>query len=101
MIAVVDAYDAMTNDRSYRTAMPVSRAMKELKRCAGSQFDSFIVSKFLRMLKENQSNVEMAACERKGKRKIRSALHSPPQIKKKSIIVYIRSCIVAIYWMSP
>ena len=53
VIAVVDAYDAMTNDRSYRKAMPVSRAMEELKRCAGSQFDPFIVSEFLGMLKEN------------------------------------------------
>ena len=53
VIAVVDAYDAMTNDRSYRSAMPPSRAMAELKRCAGSQFDPFIVSEFLQMLKEN------------------------------------------------
>lgn len=53
VIAVVDAYDAMTNDRSYRPAMSVSRAMAELKRCAGSQFDPYIVSEFLQMLKEN------------------------------------------------
>lgn len=53
VIAVVDAYDAMTNDRSYRAAMPVDKAMEELKRCAGSQFDPYIVSEFLRMLKEN------------------------------------------------
>ena len=52
MIAVVDAYDAMTNNRSYRLAMPVERAVEELKRCAGSQFDPFIVSEFLRMLRE-------------------------------------------------
>lgn len=53
VIAVVDAYDAMTNTRSYRFAMSVSDAMAELKRCAGSQFDPHIVSEFLRMLKEN------------------------------------------------
>lgn len=52
IIAVVDAYDAMTNDRAYRPAMPVSKAVAELKRCAGSQFDPFIVSEFLGMLKE-------------------------------------------------
>ena len=52
VIAVVDAYDAMTNNRSYRLAMPVERAVEELKRCAGSQFDPFIVSEFLRMLRE-------------------------------------------------
>ena len=58
VISVVDAYDAMTNDRSYRTAMPVSKAMEELKRCAGTQFDPYIVSEFLEMLKENPLNTE-------------------------------------------
>ncbi|MDY3282595.1 diguanylate cyclase domain-containing protein [Dysosmobacter sp.] len=53
VIAVVDAYDAMVNNRSYRQAMSVPRAMEELKRCAGSQFDPYIVSEFLRSLKEN------------------------------------------------
>lgn len=53
VISVVDAFDAMTNDRSYRQAMSVSSAMNELKKCAGSQFDPFIVSEFLRMIKEN------------------------------------------------
>ena len=52
VIAVVDAYDAMTNNRSYRHAMSPSEAMAELKRCAGSQFDPFIVSEFLQLLKE-------------------------------------------------
>ena len=53
VIAVVDAYDAMTNRRSYRHAMSPANAMEELKRCAGSQFDPFIVSEFVRMLREN------------------------------------------------
>ena len=53
VIAVVDAYDAMTNDRAYRQAMSPAEAINELKRCAGSQFDPFIVSEFVSMLKEN------------------------------------------------
>ena len=53
VIAVVDAYDAMTNNRSYRHSMSPADAMAELKRCAGSQFDPFIVSEFLCTLKEN------------------------------------------------
>ena len=52
VIAVVDAYDAMINNRSYRQSMSVPKAMEELKRCAGSQFDPYIVSEFLRSLKE-------------------------------------------------
>ncbi|MDD6041295.1 MAG: diguanylate cyclase [Clostridia bacterium] len=53
VIAVVDAYDAMTNTRSYRAAMSPIKAMDELKQCAGTQFDPFIVSEFLQMLKES------------------------------------------------
>lgn len=53
IIAVVDAYDAMINNRSYKSAISVSSAMEELEQCAGSQFDPFIVSEFLLMLKEN------------------------------------------------
>ena len=53
VISVVDAYDAMVSDRAYRAAMSQEKAMEELKRCAGTQFDPFIVGEFLRMLKEH------------------------------------------------
>lgn len=52
IIAVVDAYDAMTNDRVYRKALPESVARSELLLCAGSQFDPNIVQEFIRMLEE-------------------------------------------------
>ncbi|SCE53330.1 HDIG domain-containing protein, partial [Streptomyces sp. Termitarium-T10T-6] len=39
VVAVADAFDAMTSTRSYRRARPVPAALAELKRCAGSQFD--------------------------------------------------------------
>ena len=58
VIAVVDAYDAMTNTRAYRQAMPVSAAKAELKRCAGSQFDPFIVSEFLALLKDREQETD-------------------------------------------
>lgn len=63
VIAVVDAYDAMTNTRSYRAAMPVSAAKAELKRCAGSQFDPFIVTEFLELLKEQEKEEDRPAEE--------------------------------------
>jgi two-component system, cell cycle response regulator len=43
IIAVCDAYSAMTADRSYRKARTPDGALAELQRCAGSQFDPAIV----------------------------------------------------------
>ncbi|MFJ4963715.1 HD-GYP domain-containing protein [Streptomyces sp. NPDC088729] len=43
VVAVADAFDAMTSTRSYRRARPVPAALAELKRCAGSQFDPVMV----------------------------------------------------------
>ncbi len=47
ILAIVDAFDAMTNDRPYRPAMSREAAVAELKNYAGSQFDSDLVEKFL------------------------------------------------------
>jgi putative nucleotidyltransferase with HDIG domain len=38
LIAVADAFDTMTTDRSYRSAISIDKAVKELNDCAGSQF---------------------------------------------------------------
>ncbi|WP_349670973.1 PAS domain S-box protein [Lacrimispora sp.] len=47
ILAVADAYDAMTNNRSYRKALDCQTAMEEIGRCSGTQFDPFIVTIFL------------------------------------------------------
>ncbi len=47
IIAVADAYDAMTSERSYRAAMNQEEAIKELTRCSGTQFDPKIVEIFV------------------------------------------------------
>lgn len=52
VLAIVDAYDSMTNDRPYREAMTHKEAVKELKRNAGKQFDPLLVEKFLAMIQE-------------------------------------------------
>ena len=49
LIAVCDAYDAMTTDRPYKKALSRKDAMIEIKRCSGSQFDPDVVSGFLGM----------------------------------------------------
>ena len=46
IIAVCDAYDAMTSDRPYRRALASEMALAELRRCAGSQFDVRAVEAF-------------------------------------------------------
>jgi putative nucleotidyltransferase with HDIG domain len=47
IIAVADAYDAMTSARPYRKALSREAAICELKKCAGTQFDPEIVSAFI------------------------------------------------------
>ena len=47
VLAVADAFDAMTSDRPYRLALPPEQALEELERCAGSQFDPEVATAFL------------------------------------------------------
>jgi diguanylate cyclase (GGDEF)-like protein len=50
ILAVADAYEAMTSDRVYRAALTPGQARAELVRCAGTQFDPRVVEAFLRVL---------------------------------------------------
>jgi HD-GYP domain-containing protein (c-di-GMP phosphodiesterase class II) len=52
IVAVADAYDAMTSDRAYRKALPHEIACGELERCVGSQFDPVVVPVFLAQIEE-------------------------------------------------
>jgi diguanylate cyclase (GGDEF)-like protein len=52
ILAIVDAYDAMTSDRAYRKAMSNEEALAEIKRCSGSQFDPDLAEIFLSMMEE-------------------------------------------------
>ena len=52
VVAVADAYDAMTSDRAYRKALPHEIACGELERCTGAQFDPEIVPVFLDQIEE-------------------------------------------------
>ncbi|HEU4450759.1 MAG TPA: diguanylate cyclase [Gaiellaceae bacterium] len=46
ILFVADAYDAMTTDRVYRGRLSHDRAISELERCAGTQFDPDVVAAF-------------------------------------------------------
>ena len=52
IIAVVDAFHAMTSVRSYRPARSIEDALKELQGCAGTQFDPTVVETFVRQVRE-------------------------------------------------
>jgi len=47
IVAVADAFDAMTHARPYKSAFSVRHAVAEIKRCSGTQFDPQIVEAFL------------------------------------------------------
>jgi putative two-component system response regulator len=52
VVAVADVFDALTHDRPYKSAWPVERAIAEIQRAAGSQFDPRVVAAFLTMHKD-------------------------------------------------
>jgi two-component system, cell cycle response regulator len=61
IIAVCDAFDAMTNDRPYRDAIDELSAVAELWRCAGTQFDPEVVECFCAALESERATVRRAA----------------------------------------
>jgi putative nucleotidyltransferase with HDIG domain len=52
VLAVADAYTALTNDRPYRQALTPMQARLEIERNAGTQFDPLIVERFFEGMKE-------------------------------------------------
>lgn len=55
IVAIADAYDAMTSDRAYRKARKHDVAVAEIKKYAGSQFDPDIASLFLAKIEEHRN----------------------------------------------
>ena len=53
ILAVVDAYDAMTEDRSYRKAMTKEAAIEEIRNNMGKQFDPNISQIFIDIINES------------------------------------------------
>lgn len=52
VISIIDAYDVMTNDRPYSSAISKEKALAEIKACAGSQFDPELAKKFIAMMEK-------------------------------------------------
>ena len=61
IVAVVDAFDAMTSDRPYRQGMDHDIALERLRASSGTQFDPFVVEQFTECLREGMPGLERAA----------------------------------------
>jgi len=59
IVSVVDAFDAMTNDRTYRQALTPTLAVGELEKWSGTQFDPSVVAAFLGVL---ESDLALRGC---------------------------------------
>ena len=66
LMAVVDAYDAMSCRRTYKAALTYTECVEELRRCSGTQFDPAMTDAFLRVLErldQRHSEGERIAAE--------------------------------------
>jgi putative nucleotidyltransferase with HDIG domain len=61
IIAVADAFDTITSDRTYKKARAAAEALAELERCANAQFDGKIVSLFVRTMRQLPNPIIEAA----------------------------------------
>lgn len=75
MLAIADAYDAMTSDRPYRKALKKQAAIKELRENAGSQFDPELVPHFIELLENSSLDNHLAG-----------SLHEQPRLKRQETL---------------
>jgi HD-GYP domain-containing protein (c-di-GMP phosphodiesterase class II) len=52
LLAIADAFDAMTSPRVYAPPIPADDALAEIDRCAGTQFDPIVAGVFLELARE-------------------------------------------------
>ena len=58
IVSIADAFDAMTSDRSYRPRFTLIKALDEVERCKGTQFDPKLAEIFIEAIKENKAKIE-------------------------------------------
>ena len=59
IIAIADSLDAMTSDRPYRKSLGFRDSVKEIRKCAGMQFDPSLVDVFLKMVEEDRFKLDV------------------------------------------
>jgi HD-GYP domain-containing protein (c-di-GMP phosphodiesterase class II) len=60
LLAVADAFDAMTSERPYRPALSLDEAVLEVERCSGAQFDPDLVDVFLEVVEAGDGDAVAA-----------------------------------------
>lgn len=60
IVAVADAFDALTNDRPYRRALPLDTSLAEIDRHRGTQFDSSVVDALVRVVSSQPAHLMTA-----------------------------------------
>ena len=66
ILSVADAFDAMTSNRIYRDGMPPQKAIAELEKCSGSQFDPTLVPLFVDLFHKGKINYVLQNQAREG-----------------------------------
>jgi HD-GYP domain-containing protein (c-di-GMP phosphodiesterase class II) len=61
LLAIADAFDAMTSHRPYRTAMSIDDALEQIRRLAGQQFDPRMAEAFLRVPRQVLEQIQASA----------------------------------------
>jgi HD-GYP domain-containing protein (c-di-GMP phosphodiesterase class II) len=64
ILAIADAYDAITSPRPYHSQLTSKQAMEELKRCAGAQFDPGLVEIFCKIAQPATDKIMSAHTQR-------------------------------------
>jgi diguanylate cyclase (GGDEF)-like protein len=62
ILGIIDAFDAMTNDRPYHKGISMQEAIEEIRRCAGKQFDPFLSEKFIEIITRNNTGGSSQEC---------------------------------------
>ena len=61
ILAIADAFATLTSERSYAETLTHESALEEIKRCAGKQFDPYLVEQFITIYEKNISNTKRKA----------------------------------------
>ena len=78
IVAIVDAYDALTHDRVYRPAMSEEEALTILRDGSEKQFDPVLLATFFRRLPETRRLCRQNADPSSGRRRPPQSSSSPP-----------------------